>query len=70
MNIDPKELVKAIEYIKKNGDPAEIKVDFDINGRFRLQYYTDLSGQVTITLYEMLEKEASKMAEVTKTDRL
>jgi hypothetical protein len=70
MRIDPKDLQKAVEYIKKNGDPAEIKVDFDIKGNFRIQYYTDLSGQVNITLFEMLEKEASKMPEVTRTDRL
>lgn len=70
MNIDPKDLIKALEYINKNGSPSNIKVDLDNNGHFTMKYYTDLSGHVVITLYEMLEQGASKMPEVTRTDRL
>lgn len=67
MKVDIKELEKAISFFKKNGDPAEVTVDFDTLGHFRMRAYTDLSGQVTVTLYE---SDSRKMAEVTKTERL
>ena len=67
MKIDVKELHKALEYFRKNGEPAEVEVDFDIKGHFRMKTYTDVSGQVVITIYE---SESRKMAEVTKTERL
>lgn len=67
MKIDVKELNKALEYLKKNGDPVEVSVDFDLKSHFRIQAYTDLSGHISITIFP---SEASKMAEVTKTERL
>lgn len=67
MKIDIKELQKTLKYLEKNGNPSQINVDFDSNGRFRISVYTEEAGQIIITIYE---SEYQKMAEVTRTERL
>lgn len=69
MKYSVKEIHKALEYLKKHGDPVEISVISDPAGRGRLYIhaFTEQYGDISITLYE---SEVGKFAEVTKTERL
>ena len=67
MKIEIKELKKALSFLEKNGNPVDVDIEFDHQGHFLIKSYTDIAGQVVITLYS---SESSKFAEVTKSERL
>lgn len=68
MKYDVKDLTRTLEYLKKNGDPAQIEVKFDHMERMILSFFDSIQSEgVTITLYP---SESAKMPDVTRTTRL
>ncbi len=67
MKLEIKELQKALDYLKKSGNPTQVTIDLDARNHFRMSAYTDSFGQINITIFDV---EIQKFPEVTKTERL
>ena len=67
IKVSIEELLKALDYAKKNGDPQAVSLGLDHRNNIRLEYYTDSHGQIIITIFS---EEAQKFPEVTRTERL
>lgn len=66
MKFDTAEIKRALKLLEEHGKPTEIEIAVD-NNKLKIATYSDMYGHILITLYD---SDASKFAEVTKTERL